>query len=231
MPIQDLEGFFTSGARSAGSRFFTDGKVSVNQHSDTEITAYVKPNFKVSLKSPSIEDLRLFAACNCPDFAKGRLCKHIWAAVLGATEVATDFIENKTEIEISKNAEGSAKPSYIKKPETPAQAEAKASYKAKQNEYRKQQYQKQKQRLKDIKTAKQKAPVTEPTFPKPIESAFSYFLKNGFDLKVSFNEESISRARKKLSRIFHPDSNGTHEEIQELNKNTELLLNFVSNKK
>jgi cellulose synthase/poly-beta-1,6-N-acetylglucosamine synthase-like glycosyltransferase len=48
---------------------------------------------------------------------------------------------------------------------------------------------------------------------KAIENAFEYFLQNGFDLKISFNEESISRARKKLSRVFHPDIIGTHEEI------------------
>jgi hypothetical protein len=47
---------------------------------------------------------------------------------------------------------------------------------------------------------------------------------------MSLNGDSISRARKKLSRIFHPDTNGTHEEIVELNKNTDLLLKFLSNK-
>lgn len=228
MLTQDLEGFFTSGARSAGYRFFNDGKVSLTQHSDTEVTVYVKPNFKVSLKSTSIEDSRLLAACNCPDFKKGRLCKHIWAAVLTAAEKSTDFLENKIQIEISKNTEGSAKPSYTRKPETTAQTETKEAYKAKQNEYRKQQYQKQKQRLKDIKSAKQKKTVAEPTFPKPVEKALVYFLQHGFDFRMSLNEESISRARKKLSRIFHPDTSGTHEEILELNKNTDLLLKYVA---
>jgi hypothetical protein len=230
MPIQDLEGYFTSGARSAGYRFFADGKVSVTQHSDSEITAYVKPSFKVTLNSASIEDSRILATCNCPDFKKGRLCKHAWAAVLGAEDKSTDFMENKTEIEIRTDDESTTKPSYTKRPETQSQIAAKAAYKAKQKEYSKQQYQKQKQRLKDIKTAKKKAPEVELTFPKPIEKAFSYFLQNGFDLKISFNEESISRARKKLSRVFHPDISGTHEEILELNKNTELLLKFVATK-
>lgn len=230
MLTQDLEGFFTSGARSAGQRFFTDGKVSLTQHSDTELTVYVKPNFKVSLKSASIEDSGLLAACNCPDFKKGRLCKHIWAAILGAADKSTDFLENKIKIEISKDAEGVAKPSYNPKPQTQAQSEAKDAYKAKQNEYRKQQYQKQKQRLKDIKSAKQKKTVAEPTFPKPVEKALVYFLQHGFDFRMSLNEESISRARKKLSRIFHPDTSGTHEEILELNKNTDLLLKYVATK-
>lgn len=230
MPIQDLEGFFTSGARSAGLRFFSDGKVSVTQHSDTEITAYVKPSFKVSLKSTSIEGSRILVTCNCPDFKKERLCKHAWAAVLGAEDKSSDFMENKTEIEICTDAESKTKPSNNKRPENQAQIDAKAAYKAKQKEYSKQLYQKQKQRLKDIKTAKKKAPAVEPTFPKTIEKAFAYFLQNGFDLKISLNEESISRARKKLSRVFHPDISGTHEEILELNKNTDLLLKYVATK-
>ena len=231
MAIQDLENFFTSGARSAGYRFFSDGKVSISQPSDTEVTAYVKPSFKVSIKSPSVEDSLVFASCNCPDFKKGRLCKHAWATILGAEDKSPDFLENKSKIEISKNADGTAKPSFTPRPDTPAQIEAKAAYKAKQDEYRKQQYQKQKQRLKDIKLAKKNAPKAEATFPRTIEKAFAYFLEHGFDFKVSFNEESILRARKKLARVFHPDIGGTNEEIQELNENADLLLVYLTNKK
>ncbi len=231
MPVQDLETYFTSGARSAGYRFFADGKVSVSQPSDTEISAYVKPSFKVTLKSPSVEDSVLLAACICPYFKKGRLCKHAWAAVLAASDKSPDFLENKITIEISTEAHGATRPSYTPKPETEAQTNAKAAYKAKQDLYRKEQYQKQKQRLKDIKNTKKKKLVAEPAFPKPVEKALVYFLENGFDFKVSLSEESILRARKKLSRVFHPDLGGTHQEILELNKNTDLLLKYVATHK
>ncbi len=56
-----------------------------------------------------------------------------------------------------------------------------------------------------------------------------YFSENGFELRNSMTKENVSQAMKKLSRIFHPDKGGTHEEFTELNKNAEILTKFSVN--
>ncbi len=37
----------------------------------------------------------------------------------------------------------------------------------------------------------------------------------------------VAEAKKKLSRIFHPDKGGTHEEMAELNHQCELVLQYL----
>ena len=114
--------FFKSSARSAGSRLFAEGKVSFSQPSALEISAYVKPNFKVGLKLQSIQDQNLNASCNCPQSTKGELCKHIWAACLAVFEKSPDYFESVREI--TKNSP------LIRKstPQSEAQTDAKAAF-------------------------------------------------------------------------------------------------------
>jgi hypothetical protein len=41
------------------------------------------------------------------------------------------------------------------------------------------------------------------------------------------DKDILAEAKRKLSRIFHPDKGGTHEESVELNQNCEILLRFI----
>ena len=80
--------------------------------------------------------------------------------------------------------------------------------------------------MKEIKKSKKStSEISE--FPSFVEDALKYFSDNGFELRGSMNAESINLAKKKLSRVFHPDVGGSHAEILELNKFTETLLKFT----
>lgn len=226
MSIEIWEHFFKPEVRSSGRRYFTDGNVSVSQPSDTEIQAYIRvsPPLKVSLRSPSMASPLIVADCTCSAAKKGQLCKHIWATLLAVEEKRPDFFEDKSELEKE------AKQSFSK--QTPPKTQTAEAYKAKQNEYRKQQYQKQKQRLKDLKQSQKKGKTQASALPENVVAALAFFSDNGFPLENPPQMESIQMAKKKLSRIFHPDIGGTHKEFLELNKNTAVLLEFIeSNKK
>lgn len=212
MSSEKWESFFKSPIRSAGFRCFTEGKVSFSQLSDTEVMSYVKAStsFKVSMKSDSISDPVVHALCSCPQAKKGQLCKHIWASVLAITEKSPEFFTSKNEIRAGT---------------TQGPTEKENTFAKAQADYRKLQYQKQKQRMKEFKKSK-KSPI-EPELPQIVQSAFAYFNLNGFSLESSFDEESIYLARKKLSRIFHPDVGGSHSEILELNNNCDILLKYL----
>ncbi len=238
MSVQNWEHFFKPEVRSSGRTLFSQGKVSLQQPSDTEIVAFIRISspLKVSLKTKSIESSTVFADCNCPAGKKDLFCKHIWAALLATEEKNPDFFEDKTEIEKME--------SYLKattfKPKPTAQSQAyedkqaafkekqtayKEQQKEKQSLYRKIQYQKQKLRQKSFKNKKSMPEPNE--FPSTVEKALDYFSQNGFELRESMNKDLISAAKKKLARIFHPDLGGSHEEILDLNKYSDILMVFV----
>lgn len=230
MSIQIWEHFFKPEIRASGRALFSQGKVSIQQPSDTEIVAYIRisPPLKVSLKSESMDNIKMNVDCNCPVGKKGLLCKHIWAALLATEAKNPNFFESKIEIE---KKEAVSKPAEKAKPAEKNQAyEAKQqAYKEKQATYRKEQYQRQKQRLKDSKGTK-KRKYTEPEkveFPSDIEEALRFFSKNGIELRDAMKKEFVGSAKKKLARIFHPDFGGSHNEILELNKHSETLLKFI----
>lgn len=209
--------FFKPEVRSSGRAFVTKGKVSVSQLSDTEIQGYVRAStsFKVVFKSPSVASKAVLVDCTCPPFKKGQFCKHIWAALLVIEDKFPDFLESKTEI--------------LKKEHDEESDQVQSAYKLKQASYRKEQYQKQyqkqKERLKEIKKSKKNIPEN-PEFSAPIEKALKFFLENGFPLRESLNEVAIGTAKKKLARVFHPDIGGSHDEILELNKHSDVLIKF-----
>ena len=149
MGIQDWEHFFKPEARSSGQTFYTKGKVSVAQTSDTDVVVYIRtsPPLKVTLKTESVASPTLFVDCNCPAGKKNQFCKHIWAGLLATEKKNPDFFEDKREIEKSQSV---SKKTEKPKPTEPSQARdsKQAAFKEKQNAYRKEQYQKQKQRLK-----------------------------------------------------------------------------------
>ena len=222
MNIDQIENFFKSSARSAGARLYKEAKVSFSKPSAIEVTAYVKPNYRVSLKLDSIRSHKMLVDCNCPQSKKGEFCKHTWAAFLAVYEKAPDFFENTKEV-VKKEAVVKTTPA-----QTESQIKAKAAFKIKQDTYRKEQYQKQKARAKEFKNSKKKSFVETPTFPKEVQSALDYFSQNGFSFEGSLNEDSVSFARKKLARIFHPDVGGSHAESVELNSNSQILLKYVN---
>lgn len=241
MSVQNWEHFFKPEVRSSGRTLFSQGKVSINQPSDTEIVAFIRISspFKVSLKTKSIDSSIVYADCNCPAGKKDLFCKHIWAALLATEEKNPDFFEDKTEIE---KMESTLKTTTFKpKPSAQTQAyeekqaafkEKQAAYKEQQKEkqslYRKIQYQKQKLRMNSLKNNKKDLPE-EPQFPSDVEEALNFFSQNGFELRESMNKDIIGAAKKKLARIFHPDLGGSHDEILELNRCSDILITFVSN--
>lgn len=225
MSIQTWEHFFKPETRASGRTFVTKGKVSISRPSDTEIQSYVRAatSFKINFKLKSIDSDSFSVECTCPQFKKGQLCKHIWAALLVAQEKHSDFFEDKNELHraTSVTVESPAKAKLSK-----AQTEAKAAILKKQSDYRKLNYQKQKQRLLKQKIAKRDSETETTQYPPSVESALKYFLSNGFDLRDSMTKEAVSLAKKKLARIFHPDVGGSHAEILELNRFAEILTKF-----
>lgn len=238
MSVSTWEHFFKPDVRTAGRALFSKGKVSLSQPSDTEIVIYIRatPGFKVILKTASVESQAATVSCNCPVAKKDKFCKHAWAGLLAAEDKYPDFFESKTEIdraEISTpkadayRAESTAAASSAKSFAKSAEFAAKqAAYNQKQADYRKEQYQKQKERQKAYKESKKGVPK-KPDFPKAVERALSFFADNGMDLSESLDKQTVSAAKKKLARVFHPDLGGDHEEIVELNNCTDILIEYI----
>ena len=229
MAVQIWEHFFKPEVRSSGRTLFSQGKTSVAQPSDTEVVVFIRvsPPLKVILKTKTVASDTLVVDCNCPAGKKGLYCKHIWAAFLATELKNPDFFESKTEIQ---KTEAVAKTSEKAKPTPQSQAReaAQEAYKEKQTLYRKIQYQKQKLRQKQYKLKKEQ--TEEVSFPREVEKALQYFSQNGFELRDALNLENVGTAKKKLARVSHPDLGGSHDEILELNKYSDILANFAERK-
>ncbi len=223
------EHFFKPEVRKQGAEYFSRGAVSLSIAADTQIQAFVRVSSgaKVSFVSESIASLAFTADCSCSASSKGQFCKHIWATLLKVEESHPDFLDSKSEIE---KGSGTSKFSQSKKPvQSEARSQAQEAMKTRQADYRKAQYQKQKQRLKDQKGAqKSSSKFSQPTttYPADVEAALAYFAENGFPMENAISEESLRNAKRLLSRIFHPDKGGTHEEILTLNQNFDILLEY-----
>jgi superfamily II DNA or RNA helicase len=80
---------FTSGGRSKGEAYFRRGAVEITRSDETSLVAQVHGSsarpYKVELDWSLANDKHyLEAACSCPHFADGALCKHLWATILTA---------------------------------------------------------------------------------------------------------------------------------------------------
>jgi hypothetical protein len=64
-------------------------------------------------------------------------------------------------------------------------------------------------------------------YPSNVEQARQYFQANGFEMKQPFELSEIVDAKKQLSRVFHPDKGGSHDEILELNRNFQILSDYL----
>jgi hypothetical protein len=219
MSIEEIFGnHFKPEVRSSGKKLVSQEKISISSHSDTEIHAYarVAPPAKVKLHSDEVGSTAFEATCSCPTAKKSRFCKHIWGTILLVKNQYPDFLAGKNEI--SQNDE-------IVSPKNNYQEQAKQ----RASEYRKEQYQKQKSRVKEQKRARrgiESAPVQ--SYPDEIETALRYFAENGFPMAEGPSKEVVTEAKRKLSRFFHPDRGGSHEESVELNQHCEVLLSFLS---
>jgi uncharacterized Zn finger protein len=200
--------FFKPEVRHSGQKYVDKELISISNPSETEVIGYVRSSgsFKVNLKTATVASSSFQALCTCPASKKGQLCKHIWAVLSVALNKYPDFFYSKNDIEQPSKA--------------PTE---KSAYQIKQNEYRKAQYQKMKEQKKLFKNQKQNS---SPEYPREVEKAIQYFTQNGFPFESQSTEEEVQSAKKKLSRLFHPDLGGSHEEIIELNRQSEILIQF-----
>ncbi len=210
--------FFKAEIKASGRRIAAEGKVSFTSRSETSVQAFVRatPPVKVSLRSEGVESQTFSADCSCPVAKKNQFCKHVWAILLGLEDRYPDFLTGKNSIE--KPASGSER---IESRQDAYQESAKLRASA----YRKEQYQKQKLRLKESKREAKKRPdpVTVSQSEELLPS-LAYFASNGFPMEGGPDEGVLAEAKKKLSRVFHPDKGGSHEETVELNHHFEVLM-------
>lgn len=223
MSIEQVFGnFFKAEVKTSGSKLFTQDKVSISSGSDTEIQAYVRvaPPFKVHFSAGDISSESFTAECSCPVAKKSRLCKHIWATLLCVELKYPDFLSAKQNVDLVDASLGASAT-----PESSFQASAKL----RATEYRKEQYQKQKLRAKELKRGRSggENPKTSRTLSPDVESALAYFATNGFPMPDGPCELILAEAKRKLSRVFHPDRGGTHEEVVELNQYCEILFGVL----
>ena len=47
-------------------------------------------------------------------------------------------------------------------------------------------------------------------------------------MQAPWDEEALKNAKKKLSRVFHPDIGGSHQESVDLNVNYDILIRFMT---
>ncbi len=223
MSIEETFGnLFKPELKSSGRKLVSQEKISLSTKSDTMVQAYVRvaPPFKVTLTSEDISSSSFTAECTCPVARKNRFCKHIWATLLCTEETHPDFLNGKTDIENS---------STIVDTSSAANRSYQETAKQKASDYRKEQYQKQKSRLKDQKRERKgkEAAASLSSYTPEVEASLVYFSANGFPMPAGPSREIMTEAKRKLSRFFHPDKGGTHEESVELNRNCEVLLEFL----
>ena len=234
------EAFFKSEVKTSGLKLYKQGKISIPGGSDTSIQAYVRvsPPLKVKLSSVDIASESFTAECGCPSAERGQFCKHIWAALLCTEEKYPDFLNAKQSIEhpgpstsepVQEEAE-EKRPGERKETSADEKRSAfRASAKERASLYRKVQYQKQKLHAKVRKMGREGRVIATPasTFPRAVAESLEYFTVNGFPMPEGPSQEIVGEAKKKLSRVFHPDKGGSNEEMVELNRNCELLLEFL----
>ena len=213
---ENLANYFKAEIRRRGQEDYAKELGYISNGSDTLIQGFVKstPPLRVALAAKTIADQEMTASCSCRAGAKGSTCKHIWTILLATEANYPDFLDVKKTISMA-----------------PAQnaTKAEAPYKAKQADFKKAQYERQKQWVKEKNAAKKlKAEPPRERLPAAIEEAFEFFSQNGFSMENNRDEETLKVAMKTLARIFHPDKGGTHEEAVVLNSHYATLTRFFT---
>ena len=211
--------------KSSGRKLLVQEKISLASHSDTGIQAYVRvaPPFRVTLACDDVASTAFTAECSCPVAKKSRFCKHIWATLLCVEEKYPDFLIGKTEIN-----KVEASPSLGEGTKENSKASFQETAKKRASDYRKDQYQKLKNRAKEKKRERLglENAVSSSSYTPEVEATLAYFAENGFPMPGGPSKDILAEAKRKLSRVFHPDKGGSHEESVELNRNCEVLMDF-----
>lgn len=236
-----LAPYFKPEVRKQGSELVDKNVISIASVSDSCVEAFIRVSAaaKVILSAESISAASFTAVCNCSAFAKGQACKHVWAVLSKLEAIEADFLVHKESMNLSAVA-AAARPKLQPRTPLPISAERqkmlderKESARIKANEYRKAQYRLQKERKSangksESKAGKRLAPSGQDV-PEDISDAFRFFDANGFPLTRPIDVDALKNAKRLLSRIFHPDKGGSHEEILALNENFDKLIEFSQN--
>jgi hypothetical protein len=209
----DLSSFFGSQERTKGADLARKDLIVISSASDTDVRAFVKGSSpgRVTLTADSVAAPTLSTACTCPQSRNGSLCKHIWGVLLKLEETGADFLEGKVEI---------AAPSTVISP-------TEQNRQAKQEEYRNEQKQRLKARNKEIRLQKKlKEHGPRFAYPARVQESLAFFAAHDFAL-TDLDMASLINARKLLSRVFHPDKGGTHQEILQLNAHFKILEDYL----
>jgi hypothetical protein len=213
MSVEEKLGiFFRPEQKRKGNELFRRELVTVTQKSDTQIRAFVKktPPPKISLIAEDVGSSVFVADCTCSASSRGQLCEHIWATLVTTEEIYPDFLEARTDIE---------KAAKIERP--------KSTYQVQQDEYRKLKSENMKLKAKARRAEKKTSRFEKPAFPEEVAGAALFFEENGFPMANPIDVDTLTQAKKKLSRIFHPDRGGSHDEAVALNENFEILMIFA----
>jgi hypothetical protein len=210
---------FKSSHRSHGQRLFDQEKVYISSHSDQSIQASVRstPPARMTIES-DLQESMLHLKCSC---SSSMGCKHLWAVMLAIQEKHPDFFEGKTGIDFMSESDS----------DSTVQDTRIQDSKKRASDYRKDQYQKFKQKMKEKKSAGSKknssSPSRLPLFSEELKNSLDYFLQNGFPMQEGPSAEVLTEAKRKLSRIFHPDKGGSHQETVELNHHCQVIQDFL----
>lgn len=190
---------FSSSERRKGAAVAEDRAVLISGASETFVSATVRTSSpaRVTLSASEIADSDIAAKCTCTVAQKDRLCRHIWAALLTLEEQGHDFLLGKESISLVADAAEVCRPAR-KPPEN---------------------------RKQSSRAQKVRPPAFH--YPVSVEEARRYFQANGFEMKQPFELHEIIDAKKQLSRVFHPDKGGSHDEILELNRNFQILSDYL----
>ncbi len=223
---KSLEHYFKPEVRNRGEDYYDEDAIYLSQATDTDIAAVIKatPPIRITLASKSISDPTFTVACSCTSSQKGQLCKHIWGTILTAALDYPDFFDSKTDL-LKAEASTSTK---AKREVSASQKEFQDKLKAKQSDHRKEQYQKLKSEKKSKKSSVGASHQTN--YNEAAEEALKYFSENGFELSHPINIEALRSAKKLLSRVFHPDKGGSHDEALQLNKHFDVLAALQENR-
>ena len=193
--------------RKRGEDLFYKDVVFVSSAADTSVRALIKASGapRVSLATDDVTSPTFSAECSCPPFKKGVLCKHIWATLLQLESRDADFLTGKLEAEA------------VVKEAAPKPADR-----------QKERYQQQKERAKEMRREQKAAPKIRAAYPEPVDEALGFFKVNGFDLAADLDLDHVLEAKRTLSRVFHPDKGGTHDEAIVLNQNYEILRDYLN---
>lgn len=211
----NLSDFFKPEERKRGRDLVQKDLVHISSASDTDVRAFVKGSTanKVSLSTVDVASRTFDADCSCTTSRKGLLCKHIWSVLLKLEDKGYDFLASKQDIQKVSRANAT-------------QVEATSRRK----DFQKERYEKQKDRAKERRLeTKQAARTVAYVYPPDVEEARAYFAQNGFAQESPLSLEPLINAKKLLSRIFHPDKGGTHEETVTLNQNFDVISNYLKN--